>query len=152
MVNHTKDTSLYDQDYQAWLEQTADQLAQSQWSKIDLPNLIEEIRDMGKSQRQALGSNLIVILLHLLKYKYQPTHRSNSWLATIVEHRLRVKRQLIESPSLKPYLVTIFNDCYEDGRVRSQVETGLPIDTFPLDSPFTIEEVLNIDYLPNAGG
>jgi len=145
-----KDTSLYNRDYQAWLDVTAEQLAHARWESVDLPNLIEEIRDMGKSQRQALMSNLTVVLLHLLKYKYQPTHRSNSWLASILEHRQRIEEQLLDSPSFKPYLQQIFEKAYSNSRLRAQVETGLPMEIFPLSSPFTIEQVLNIDYLPIA--
>ena len=104
-----KNSSLYDQDYLAWIEKTGQQLADAKWDEIDLKNLIEEIQDLGKSQRQALLNNLTIILLHLLKYKYQPAHRRNSWLASIVEHRIRVENQIDDSPSLKPYLQELVN-------------------------------------------
>ncbi|MFB2976845.1 DUF29 domain-containing protein [Microseira sp. BLCC-F43] len=142
--------TLYEQDYYLWLEQTAKLLDRGQWDELDIANLVEEIKDIGKSERRSLESNLTVVLLHLLKYKYQPTHRSNSWLSSILEHRLRIKKQLKESPSLKPYLEQVFGECYGDGILRAAVETGLPIDTFPTNLPFTIEEVLEINYLPEA--
>jgi len=72
-----KNSSLYDQDYLAWIEKTGQQLADAKWDEIDLKKLIEEIHDLGKSQRQALLTNLTIIFLHLLKYKYQPAHRRN---------------------------------------------------------------------------
>jgi Domain of unknown function DUF29 len=143
-------TTLYEQDYYLWLEQTAKLLDRGQWDELDIANLVEEIKDMGRSERRSLESNLTVVLLHLLKYKYQPTHRSNSWLSSILEHRLRILKQLKESPSLKPYLEQVFAECYEDGILRAAVETGLPIDTFPTNLPFTIEAVLDINYLPEA--
>ena len=105
---------------------------------------------MGRSERRALESNLTVVLLHLLKYKYQPTHRSNSWLSSILEHRLRIKKQLSESPSLKPYLEQVFEECYKDGRLLAAVKTDLPVTNFPTSSPFTTEEALDIDHLPNG--
>lgn len=141
--------SLYEQDYYLWLEQTAKQLASGRWNEVDISNLVEAINDMGKSERRALESNLTVILLHLLKYHYQPTHRSNSWLASILEHRLRLKKQLKESPSLKLYLEKVFSESYSDAVLRAEVETGLPLTTFPNESPFTTQEVLDINYLPN---
>lgn len=142
--------TLYEQDYYLWLEQTAKLLDRGEWDELDIANRVEEIKDIGKSERRSLESNLTVILLHLLKYKYQPTHRSNSWLSSILEHRIAIKKQLKESPSLKPYLEQVFAECYGDGILRAAVETGLPIDTFPTNSPFTIEEVLDINYLPEA--
>ncbi|WP_250122723.1 DUF29 domain-containing protein [Chroococcidiopsis sp. CCMEE 29] len=141
--------ALYEQDYYLWLEQTAKQLALGRWNEVDVTNLVEEINDMGKSERRALESNLTVILLHLLKYKYQPTHRSNSWLASILEHRLRIKKQLKESPSLRPYLEKVFSECYSDAVLRAEVETGLTLTTFPEQLPLTTEEALDINYLPS---
>jgi hypothetical protein len=143
-------STLYEQDYYLWLEKTVDDLLTGRWSELDLSNLVEEIKDMGRSERRALESNLSVILLHLLKYKYQPTHRSNSWLSSILEHRLRIRKQLKQSPSLKPYLEQVFEECYGEARLLAVVETGLPQATFPTSSPFTTEESLSIDYLPSA--
>ena len=65
-------TTLYEQDYYQWLTQTSQFLKTGDFSQLDLPNLIEEIDDMGISQRKAVSSNLRVVLWHLLKYKYQP--------------------------------------------------------------------------------
>lgn len=140
--------TLYEQDYYLWLEQTAKKLDDAQWNEIDIANLVEEIKDMGRSERRALESNLTIVLLHLLKYKYQPTHRSNSWLGSILEHRLRINKQLKESPSLKPYLEQVFEECYGEAMLRASVETGLPLTTFPTQSPFTVEASLDIEYLP----
>jgi Domain of unknown function DUF29 len=142
--------TVYEQDYYLWLEQTAKLIDTGRWNEVDIANLVEEIKDMGRSERRALESNLIVILLHLLKYKYQPTHRSNSWLASILEHRLRLNKQLKESPSLKPYGEEVFQECYDHALLRAAVETGLPNTTFPSQSPFTNQEVLDINYLPEG--
>jgi hypothetical protein len=93
-----------------------------------------------------------VILLHLLKYKYQPTHRSNSWLSSLLEHRLRLKKQLKDSPSLKPYWLEVFAECYDDARLLAATETQLALSTFPTSPPFTPEEVLDLNYFPDADG
>ncbi len=143
--------AFYELDYYLWLEQTAKQVAEARWSEVDISNLVEEIKDMGRSERRALESNLTVVLLHLLKYKYQALHRSNSWLSSILEHRLRIRKQMKESPSLKPYLEQVFEECYSEGRLLAAVETGLPLTTFPTSSPFTTKEALDIDYLPFFG-
>ncbi|MBD2294827.1 DUF29 domain-containing protein [Anabaena sphaerica FACHB-251] len=144
-------SNLYNEDFYLWIETTAKLLKNGNFAEIDLTNLIEEIESMGRSEKRALKSNLLVLLMHLLKYKYQlyqPDKCSNSWLSTIFEHRRRLKEELTESPSLKKYFCDVFKESYQDARKQASLETGLSLDTFPVDSPFTTEESLNQDYLP----
>ncbi|MGK7949024.1 MAG: DUF29 domain-containing protein [Xenococcaceae cyanobacterium] len=138
----------YDQDYYQWLTITAQKLRQGKLAEVDLVNLIEEIEDMGRSERKAVRSNLRILLMHLLKYKYQPENRTNSWLFTIVEHRKRLKESFKDSPSLKPYFLEVFEECYQDAIDLAAAETGLPRETFPNQSSFTPKETLDSDYLP----
>ncbi|MFM7372971.1 MAG: DUF29 domain-containing protein, partial [Sphaerospermopsis kisseleviana] len=84
-------SNLYNEDFYLWIETTAKQLKNGNFAEIDLENLIEEIESMGRSEKRALKSNLLILLMHLLKYKYQPDKRSNSWLSTIFEPRRRLK-------------------------------------------------------------
>ena len=140
--------TLYEQDYYQWLTTTAQKLRQGKLAELDLANLIEEIEDMGRSERKAVRSNLRILLMHLLKYKYQPAKRTNSWLFTTVEHRKRLKELFKDSPSLKRYFSEVFDECYQDAIDLAAAETGLPLNTFPNPSPFTPQETLNSDYLP----
>lgn len=142
-------TGFYKTDFVVWAEQQAALLAQGQFDKLDLPNLVDEVLDLSRRERQALFSNLKVVLLHLLKWSYQPTMRSNSWRASIREHRQRIARQLKDSPSLKPYLEEIFTECYQDARLLAADETELPEDRFPSECPFTIADSLNPDFWDN---
>jgi hypothetical protein len=139
-------TELYKTDFVVWAEQQAALLAQGQFDQLDLPNLVDEVLDLSKRERQALFSNLKVVLLHLLKWSYQPTKRSNSWRVSIREHRQRIARQLKDSPSLKPYLEEIFIECYQDARLLAADETELPENTFPSECPFTLADSLNPDF------
>jgi predicted DNA-binding ribbon-helix-helix protein len=141
-------TTLYDQDFYRWIETTVSLLRSRKFNQLDLDNLIEEIEDMGKSQKQALMSNLRVLLMHLLKWKYQSDLISNSWRYTIREHRKRIQKALLASPSLKNYYLEVFDESYQDARELAADETGLPLDTFPDESPITEEDTLNPDYLP----
>ena len=144
----TDTTALYERDYYLWLSHTAQLISEGKFDEVDAANLIEEIEDMGRSEKRAVKSNLIIVLLHLLKYKYQPAKRTNSWKSSIREHRRRLRDDFQVSPSLKRYFEEIFDECYQDGREQAADETGLPLDTFPNLSPFTPTEVLNPDYLP----
>ncbi len=143
-----KNTQLYDRDFQEWIEVTANLLRSQKFSELDLENLIEEIECMGKSEKNALDSNLRILLRHLLKYKYQPHKISNSWKYTIREHRLQIIKSLKSSPSLKVYFLEVFTECYENARELAADETGLPILTFPESSPFTPEQTIDVNFLP----
>ena len=143
----TNTANLYERDYYLWLSHTAQLIKEGKFSEVDAANLVEEIEDMGRSEKRAVKSNLIIVLVHLLKYKYQPAKRTNSWKSSIREHRRRLRDDFKASPSLQRYFKEVFDECYQDAREQSADETGLPLDNFPTESPFTPSEVLNPDYL-----
>ena len=141
-------TSLYEQDFYLWLQTTINLLKEGKFAEIDLENLLEELESMGRRDKNALKSNLRVLLMHLLKYKYQPEKQTNSWHYTIIEHRIRLEDTFKTSPSLYRFFEDIFNESYQNARKLAAGETGLSIEIFPPESPFTVEEVLNSDFLP----
>ena len=143
-------TNLYDQDYYTWLSETAYLLTEGRFSELDIPNLVDEIESMGKSQKRAIESYLKVLLLHLLKWKYQPNSRSSSWRGSIYNARKGIQKRIKESPSLKSYPQELLAECYEIARFNAHIETELPLETFPEISTFTIEQVLDEDFLPTA--
>ncbi|NES17866.1 MAG: DUF29 domain-containing protein [Symploca sp. SIO3E6] len=141
--------SIYEQDYNLWLEKTIQQLQVRRFTELDLSNLIEELEGMSRREKRAIYSNLKIILMHLLKYRYQPTKRSNSWRSTIREYRQRLKRAFQDSPSLQGYCREIFPECYQDARELAADETGLVPEAFPTESLFSLEETLAMEYLPD---
>ncbi len=140
--------SLYETDYLKWIETTLEKLRVWDYSNIDWENLIEEIADIGRSERRSLESNLVVVLTHLLKWQYQPAFRSGSWKGSIAEHRRRIRKALKESLSLKPYLEEVFVECYSDAVEQASAETELPVETFPQECPYKTTEVLDSNFLP----
>lgn len=142
---NTSNLPLYDRDFYLWLEQTAAQISKRDVNNIDWDNLLEEIEGMGRSEKNALESNLTILLMHLLKWQFQPDKRSNSWAFTITEYNLRIKRAFKHSPSLQRYFEEVFVECYADARKLASRETGLLIDTFPVQCPFAYEEVIDCD-------
>lgn len=140
---------LHDQDFHLWIQQTVDMLEAQRWHEVDIENLIEEIKSMGSNDKHALKSNLRIVLLHLLKWQFQVAHRSNSWISSIVEHRQRIEELLEKSPSLKPYLEEVFPEVYPKAAKGAEKQTGLPTNTFPVDCPYTLQQVLDIDFLPD---
>ncbi|MEH2162630.1 MAG: DUF29 domain-containing protein [Nostoc sp.] len=141
--------TLYDTDYLQWIETTVEKLQSQDYANVDWENLIEEISDMGRSERRSLKSNLIVILVHLLKWQFQPEKRSGSWEGSIIEHRRRVKEALDDSPSLKSYLENIFAECYAQAVKQAKAETGLSVKSFPLICPYQLPEVTDDEFLPD---
>jgi hypothetical protein len=141
--------SFYEQDYYAWTEEQAALLRAGQTAGLDLDHLAEEIEDMGRSQRRAVKNALIVVLVHLLKYRFQPERRTNSWRATIREHRRRLRDEFADSPSLRPYAEHIFAECYQDACEEAADEAGLPPEVFPPACPFTLDQVLDRNFLPD---
>jgi Domain of unknown function DUF29 len=139
---------LYEEDFYQWIETTINLLRHRQLSQLDYDNLIEELASIGRSEKRALKSNLEVVLLHLLKWKYEPEYRSKSWQNSLREHRKRIQKLLEDSLSLNQWLAEVFEGCYQQARDDAAYETRLPIEQFPIDSPFSLEETLNINYLP----
>lgn len=144
----TPKQTLYETDYLQWIETTVSKLQNQDYTNVDWENLIEELGDMGRSERRSLKSNLIVILLHLLKWQFQPDKRSGSWEGSIIEHRRRVNEALLDSPSLKPYLESIFAECYTQAVKQAKAETGLSIECFPVSCMYSISEVIDDEFLP----
>ena len=140
---------LYDTDYLQWLETTVEKLQRQDYTDVDWEHLIEEIIDMGKSERRSLKSNLIVVLVHLLKWQFQPEQRSGSWEGSIIEHRRRIQEALLESPSLKPYLETIFAECYTQAVKQAKAGTGLTLDQFPPSCPYELSATIADEFLPD---
>ncbi|MGB3534396.1 MAG: DUF29 domain-containing protein [Microcoleaceae cyanobacterium] len=140
--------SLYEKDFYLWTETHVNLLKQGKLTAIDLPNLIEEIDSIGKREKRELRSRLIVLLMHLLKWKYQPHKRSESWLSTISEQRISLEELLEDSPSLQPFLIETFENCYQKVRVKAANETKMMLDVFPAKSPFSLGETLDSAYFP----
>ncbi len=117
--------SLYENDFYAWIQEQVQLLRHQQWSELDLPNLIEEIESLGKQQRAELRNRLSILIGHLLKWEYQVSKRSRSWLKTVRIQRLDVLELLKENPSLKPYLKEALQTAYTKALVLAAGETNL---------------------------
>jgi len=140
---------LYETDFYTWTQQQVSLLKTQQWEQLDTVNLIEEIETLGRRERQELRNRLGVLLGHLLKWQFQPEKRSNSWLGTIREQRVQIKLLLQDSPSLKPYLDEVFFTVYELGLALAIRETELGEQVFPEICPYTLDQTLNPEFLPN---
>ena len=139
---------LYEKDFYFWTQQQAELLSKRFINELDFEHLAEEIDSMGKSEKRELISRMAILLAHLLKWRFQPGNRSNSWKYTIKEQRISVQELLEDSPSLKSEIKQRFDYAYNKARLKAAKETGLEEISFPEISPFTLEQTLNKNFLP----
>jgi hypothetical protein len=200
-------STTYTTDFNLWVQQTAQLLRERRWQEIDLEHLIEEVEDLGKSERRGISSQLTRLMLHLLKWQYQPQRRSDSWLDSITDARTQIELAIQDSPSLKSYpegkvrqnwttfsspgfgianfsflagktsyllitklgLLTIkmlvlprlsnfvqfhwtpakqLEPSYQQARRKASKQTGIPLSVFPTKCPYSLELILDEDWLP----
>ncbi|MFN7256014.1 MAG: DUF29 domain-containing protein, partial [Microcystis sp.] len=115
-------------------------------------NLLEELADLGKSERRSLESLLTRLLEHLLKLTYWQSQRDYNqagWKGEIRTFRKQIKKILRDSPSLKPYLSEILEECYSDAREIIIDITQLDASIFPVEVLASLEEILAENWLPD---
>jgi hypothetical protein len=140
----------YEADVVAWAKEQSALIRAGCLNQLDLAHIAEEIEDVGKSEQRELASRMAVLLMHLLKWKYQPSKRSKSWQFTIATQRKEVAYALKEAPSLR----TKFNDIswvdlvWAKAKGKAEAETGLELATFPNICPWDMAEVLIEEWLP----
>ena len=146
-LTHSK---LYDTDFYAWTEQQAELLRAEEFEAVDWDNLIEEIMAMGAAQRRELTSRLQVLLMHLLKWRYQPELRSKSWGYTIRNQRNELAYLLEESPSLCTLVAERVAIAYPRAVKDALEETGFLQSPFPATCPYAAEQILDEAFWPEG--
>lgn len=142
------DARLYDQDLSAWAAHNANLLRAGKFSELDVDHLIEELDDMGKSERRALESFVQNLLMHLLKWQFQPDKRTTSWRQSIKNSRKSMLKILRDNPSLQPLLAQMVADEYPDALDNAAAETSLSESIFPVSCPFSLDRLQAPEWLP----
>jgi len=141
--------TLYEDDVIAWSEQQAALLRRGQWSQLDIDNIAEEIEDVGHREKKELRSRFVVLLAHLLKWQFQPSHRGLSWGHTIRTQRAAIEDALDDCPSLQ----TLLDDpqwlekTYRRATRDAEAQTQLRV--FPAELPWYVGQVLSSDFWPD---
>ena len=144
-------TQLYDQDFNLWLVEQVEHLRQGRINELDLENLAEEVESIGRSDKREVYNRLKVLMTHLLKLQFQPHRRTRSWRSTIREQRQQLRLIFEDSPSLeKTHAPAIFDAVYRTARRNAGEETRLGLGTFPATCPYSLEQVLDEDFFPEA--
>ena len=141
-------SAIYERDLYVWTQDQAQALREKEWAALDVAHLAEEIESLGNEQAHAVESHLANLLLHLLKWHYQPRRRSRSWRTSLHNARVEIRRRLRRSPSLRPELPTLVEIAYADARKLAMHETGLTLATFPERCPWSLDQLQDEDFLP----
>lgn len=138
----------YDDDFALWAEQQASLLSARQFEHVDVHHLIEELSAMVAQHRRELGSRLEVLIMHLLKCQFQPSHKSSSWLNTIEHQRGEIEELVRDSPSLAPTIAQVAQRRFPRAKRMAARETGLPQNAFPPTLPYSAQQLLDDGFVP----
>jgi hypothetical protein len=138
----------YERDFYAWANEQAALLRAGRLSEADIAHIAEEIESMGKTEKRELVSRLAVLLLHLLKWQFQPDRRGASWKATIKVQRNDLEDHLGDNPSLTSAVPAAIARAYQNAALRAEAKTGLANSPFPGVCPWTFEQMMDPDFWP----
>jgi hypothetical protein len=144
--------SKYELDFLEWSRETADLIREGKLAEVDTEHVAEEIEDLGNNWRHSLRSRLRQLLMHLLKLRYQGhVHQHlRSWRISVSNQRLEIDDLLADAPSLRREMESMLSSCFEKAREMAEEETGLPISTFPIECPWSLEQIMDRKFWPEA--
>jgi hypothetical protein len=138
----------YDRDFYAWANEQASLLRAGRLAEADIAHIAEEIEIMGKREKRELANHLAILLLHLLKWQFQPHRQGNSWRLSIANNRDRLSSHLDDNPSLKASLPAAVSEAYRYARRDAARQTRLDEGRFPAVCPWTFEQMMDPDFWP----
>ncbi len=140
--------SLYDLDFYAWANEQATLLRSGRLTEADIEHVAEEIESMGKCEKRELVSRLTILLLHLLKWQFQPVRRGASWRLSIATTRDAIGDHLGDNPSLRAEIDGSLALAYRRASRDAALETGLERETFPAACPWSFAQMVAEDFWP----
>jgi hypothetical protein len=138
----------YMKDFYSWAKEQIKLLKKGQFDKLDIPNLIRELKSKGRNEEQELERRLSLLLVYLLKWEYQPAKRKKSWKLMIQEQRKEYAIVLQENQGINPQLENILSHAYDLARVKAAKKTGLNINTFEMTCPWVLDDITDDNFYP----
>jgi hypothetical protein len=136
----------YEGDLAAWAHHQAMLLRSGQLHLLDRARIAEELDDVGSEQYDRWESALRLVMTHMLKWDYQPSRRSRSWVISIATHRRHAHRQVKKNPSFQSRQSEVSGEAYEDARSQAAIETDLPLKAFPVACPYSWDDIMNRSF------
>jgi hypothetical protein len=150
--------ALYRTDFFGWTREQAALLRDVEAGRVVEPGeldwlgLAEEIEGLGRSLQWDLYARYKLLLVQLLRARYQPGFNSGSFRLLVDVLRLEVAKLLRDNPSLRDCREEEFADAWHSARLTISALSGLPEDRFPQTCPFTLDQVEDEDFWPDAEG
>lgn len=135
---------LHENDFNLWVEEIKIRIQNRDFADMDWESLIDEIDDMGASQKRALDSYMQRLIEHILKLQYwqsEVTRCRNGWMVEVSNFRSRINRILKKNPSLRNYLALEYTDIYQDAMKTMKLLFKIPEDNF-----IELEIIMQDDY------
>jgi hypothetical protein len=144
----------YDDDFYAWTQYQAEVLRtlETRDNRFDRDNLIEEIEGLGRSERDAVRSQVRRILVHFLKLAHSPAGDPRfDWTGSIIDARAELDDKL--SPTLRRDLEQTLTRLYANARKRVALDLERHGEreataSLPAECPYTIDQILAEDWYP----
>ncbi len=149
MLVKTNLQQLYEIDEFQWLEEMIKLLKDHRLDELDLENLIEELEDLSKKERSKVKSLLeqIIIQILLLSFWEQEYERNyRHWQYEILGFRHQLTDEL--TTNLRNMLTIELPDIYQRAVNRVLKKTGLSPHLFPAKCPYSLEQLLEENWLP----
>lgn len=138
----------HEKDVYGWAVHTAQLLREKKMSEVDFDGIIEELEEMGISNKHAFKNRLAQLIFHLLKWQFQPDFRGRSWEGSIEEQRIRLSDLLEGNPSLKPEIEESIKKAYKLSFSLVRKETPLDLKLLPTKCPYTFEQIMDDEFYP----
>jgi uncharacterized protein DUF29 len=145
----------YEDDLYAWSTEQAALLKAGHMALLDLPHVIEELGNVGMSEYSELSNHLGILLSHLLKLHLGQEHKPHDfaragrgWWLTCREQRVQIAKKLRRNPTLRKDLATMCTDEYEAARLNCAQYLPIAEDLIPLTCPWSVEDVLTVNWFP----
>ena len=142
--------ALHESDFYTWAFEMAHALREQRPADLDWDDIAEELEDLGISQERAFEGHMQVLLAHLLKWAYEPDHRSKSWKLSIANNRDDLREIMNRNPGLHQRIPMLFSAAYRKARRDAASETTLDEDDFPIISPWSYDRVMDEGFWPDA--
>lgn len=136
--------TLYERDETAWLDAMAILIREGRYDELDFPNLAEYLNDMAARDRREVRSRLVVLLLHLLKWEFQPARRTAGWRTTVINQRQELV-VLASRGALRKHATEVLSDAFNAAVELAVAETGLNRAEFPAECPYSLDQLLSIE-------
>lgn len=149
-------SNLYRDDFYAWTREQAGALRRLAGTRpnveVDWANLVEEVEDLGVSERNAVHSRLRRVMEHCLKLEHAlATDPHRGWLNPIDDARAKIADRLTRSmrPDVEAKLEHLYRQVVR--RVRRDLEAYGEADAvaaLPETCPFSLDQILDDEWYP----